>query len=192
MKLDDPDAKIKFIAAESLYLVGGLIFDAHRNRFANELGKTEPCDWRDVEEQTSVPSRASDEIDWHCECYSGRGVLEALRVWCNICREYGSHRLKDAGFERSPHSGFLENGPGSCPAYPSGKSWDKASGKTGSGKKFYYNVISGADFAAQPYMSGVSTTSRGTKLDHGVPTFGCGIESSTDCWKVKNSLWRQQ
>ena len=35
------------------------------------------------------------------------------------------------------------------PAYPSGKSWDEASGKTGSGKKFYHNIISGADFVAQ-------------------------------------------
>merc|ERR1719372_5025 len=33
---------------------------------------------------------------------------------------------------------------GSWPAYPSGKSWDEASGKTGSGKKFYHNVIPGA------------------------------------------------
>merc|ERR1719355_435242 len=30
---------------------------------------------------------------------------------------------------------------GSYPAYPSGKSWDEASGKTGSGKKFYHNII---------------------------------------------------
>ena len=30
---------------------------------------------------------------------------------------------------------------------PSGKSCDEASGKMGSGKKFYHNVISGADFA---------------------------------------------
>ena len=39
MKLDDPDAKIKFIAAESLHGVVGLIFDAHRNRFANDFGR---------------------------------------------------------------------------------------------------------------------------------------------------------
>ena len=37
VKRDDPDAKIKFLAAEPLHGVGGLIFDAHRNRFANEL-----------------------------------------------------------------------------------------------------------------------------------------------------------
>ena len=39
VKLDDHDAKIKFLAAESFHGVGGLIFDAHRNRFSNELGR---------------------------------------------------------------------------------------------------------------------------------------------------------
>ena len=38
---------------------------------------------------------------------------------------------------------------GPYPAYPSGKSWCEACGKTGSGKKFYHNVMSGGDFAAQ-------------------------------------------
>ena len=37
-----------------------------------------------------------------------------------------------------------------APAYPSGKSWDEVSGKMGLGRKFHHNVISGADFAAQP------------------------------------------
>ena len=46
---------------------------------------------------------------------------------------------------------------GPCPAYPSGKSWDEASGKTGSGKKFYHNVISGADFATQPFYVAIIT-----------------------------------
>ena len=35
----DPDAKIKFLAAEALRGVGGLVFDALGNRFANELGR---------------------------------------------------------------------------------------------------------------------------------------------------------
>ena len=41
---------------------------------------------------------------------------------------------------------------GPYPASPSGKSWEEASGKTGSGEKFYRKVISGAHFAAQPYF----------------------------------------
>ena len=46
---------------------------------------------------------------------------------------------------------------GPYPAYLSGKSWDEASGKTGSGKKFDHNVISGADFAAQPCYVAIIT-----------------------------------
>ena len=37
---------------------------------------------------------------------------------------------------------------GSFSAYPGGKSWDEVPGKTGSGKKFHRNVISGPDFTA--------------------------------------------
>merc|ERR1712100_996147 len=39
VKPDDPDAKIKFLAAEALRGVGGLVFDANGKRFANELGR---------------------------------------------------------------------------------------------------------------------------------------------------------
>ncbi|CAK0816718.1 unnamed protein product, partial [Prorocentrum cordatum] len=39
VKPDDPDAKIKFLAAEALRGVGGLVLDAAGNRFANELGR---------------------------------------------------------------------------------------------------------------------------------------------------------
>merc|ERR1719272_1554035 len=46
---------------------------------------------------------------------------------------------------------------GSWPAYPSGKSWDEASGKTGSGKKFYHNVIEGSAVAAQPFYVAIIT-----------------------------------
>ena len=47
---------------------------------------------------------------------------------------------------------------GPFPPYPSGKSWDEASGKTGSGKKFRHNVISRADFAVQPYYVAIVTS----------------------------------
>ena len=38
------------------------------------------------------------------------------------------------------------------PAYPSAKSLDEARAKMGSGQEFYHSVISGTDFAAQPYI----------------------------------------
>merc|ERR1712164_193688 len=46
---------------------------------------------------------------------------------------------------------------GSWPAYPSGKSWDARSGPTGSGKKFYHNIIEGKDVKTQPFYVAIIT-----------------------------------
>merc|ERR1712146_545136 len=46
---------------------------------------------------------------------------------------------------------------GSYPAYPSGKSWDEPSGKTGSGKKFYHNIIDGSAVKTQPFYVAIIT-----------------------------------
>eukprot|EP00411_Alexandrium_monilatum_P051066 CAMPEP_0175472226 /NCGR_PEP_ID=MMETSP0095-20121207/73763_1 /TAXON_ID=311494 /ORGANISM="Alexandrium monilatum, Strain CCMP3105" /LENGTH=463 /DNA_ID=CAMNT_0016773697 /DNA_START=1 /DNA_END=1393 /DNA_ORIENTATION=- len=46
---------------------------------------------------------------------------------------------------------------GSYPAYPSGKSWDEASGKTGSGKKFYHNIIPGSAVKSEPFYVAIIT-----------------------------------
>merc|ERR1711959_790999 len=46
---------------------------------------------------------------------------------------------------------------GSWPAYPTGKSWDEPSGKTGSGKKFYHNVIDGSKVATEPLYVAIIT-----------------------------------
>merc|ERR1719281_180905 len=46
---------------------------------------------------------------------------------------------------------------GSWPAYPSGKSWDDASGKTGSGKKFYHNIIPGSEVKTEPFYVAIIT-----------------------------------
>ena len=48
--------------------------------------------------------------------------------------------------------------PGPHPVYPNGKSWDEIPGKMSSGKKFFHNAISGADFAAQPYYVAIVTS----------------------------------
>merc|ERR1719454_256123 len=46
---------------------------------------------------------------------------------------------------------------GSFPAYPSGKSWDARSGPTGSGKKFYHNIIQGSDVKSQEFYVAIIT-----------------------------------
>merc|ERR1712232_934910 len=46
---------------------------------------------------------------------------------------------------------------GSWPAYPSGKSWDECSGKTGSGKKFYHNIIPGSAVKSEQFYVAIIT-----------------------------------
>merc|ERR1711981_1030922 len=87
-------------------------------------------------------------------------------------------KTHDAHFEAAKKTEKDPNG-GSWPAYPSGKSWDEASGKTGSGKKFYHNVIDGSRFAAEPFyvaiitpvihycMGGLETTVKGECVRNG-------------------------
>merc|ERR1712039_870292 len=38
-----------------------------------------------------------------------------------------------------------------------GKTWDEASGKTGSGKKFYHNIIDGAAVPTEPFYVAIIT-----------------------------------
>merc|ERR1712066_497096 len=46
---------------------------------------------------------------------------------------------------------------GSWPAYPSGKTWDEPSGKTGSGKKFFHNIIPGSQVPSEPFYVAIIT-----------------------------------
>jgi len=79
VKPDDPDAKIKFLAAEALRGVGGLVLNAQGERFANELGRRDYVTgemWKSKPPFRLVLNRAaSDSIAWHCKHYTGRGVM---------------------------------------------------------------------------------------------------------------------
>merc|ERR550539_1825831 len=80
VKPDDPDAKVKFLAAEALRGVGGLILDANGKRFANELGRRDYVTgemWKNKPPfRLALNKAASDEIIWHCKHYTGRGVMK--------------------------------------------------------------------------------------------------------------------
>merc|ERR1711939_891201 len=80
VKPDEPDAKIKFLAAEALRGVGGIVFDANGNRFANELGRRDYVTgemWKNKPPfRLCLNKAASDEIIWHCKHYTGRGVMK--------------------------------------------------------------------------------------------------------------------
>merc|ERR1719331_2518893 len=67
-----------------------------------------------------------------------------------IVQTHDAHYQAAKKMEKDPEGG-------SWPAYPSGKSWDEASGKTGSGKKFYHNIIQGSDVKTQPFFVAIIT-----------------------------------
>merc|ERR1712187_960356 len=74
---------------------------------------------------------------------------------------------------------------GSFPAYPSGKTWDEPSGKTGSGKKFFHNIIPGSAVKSEIFyvaiitpvihycMGGLQTTVDGECIKRGRPCLAC-------------------
>ena len=92
-------AKVKFLAAEALRGVGGILLDNEGQRFADELGTRDYVTGRWVQirhtfssfltdsrhsiwENGKYPVRlilngqASKEIEWHCKHYVGRGLMK--------------------------------------------------------------------------------------------------------------------
>merc|ERR1712151_932676 len=75
---DEPDAKVKFLAAEALRGVGGMLLDINGNRFCNELGRRDYVTgmmWKNngvLNGNTTgfflyLNGKASNEIQWHCK-----------------------------------------------------------------------------------------------------------------------------
>jgi succinate dehydrogenase/fumarate reductase flavoprotein subunit len=104
---------------------------------------------------------ASDEIIWHCKHYTGRGVMKFYASGADLAKDMGIDGqvlvdMHNAHFEAAK---MQEKDPegGKWQAYPSGKCWDEASGKTGSGKKFYHNVLEGSKVLAEPFYVAIIT-----------------------------------
>merc|ERR1719476_796503 len=64
--------------------------------------------------------------------------------------EHNQHHEASKKTEKDPDGG-------DWPAYPSGKSHDEPSGKTGSGKKFYHNYIPGSAVKSEPFYVAIIT-----------------------------------
>merc|ERR1712060_59103 len=165
VKPDDPDAKIKFLAAEALRGVGGLVLDANGKRFANELGRRDYVTgemWKNKPPfRLCLNKAASDEIIWHAKHYTGRGVMKYYESGEALAKDMGIdvQGLIDTHDQHYNAAKKTEKDPdgGSWPAYPSGKSWDAASGPTGSGKKFYHNIIPGSAVKTEPFYVAIIT-----------------------------------
>merc|ERR1712159_831839 len=141
VKPDDPDAKVKFLAAEALRGVGGLIFDANGKRFANEVGRRDYVTgemWKNKPPfRLCLNNAAATEMIWHAKHYTGRGVMKYYASGEELAKDMGVplQKLIDTHETHYQAAKKQEKNPddGSFPAYPSRKSWDEASGPTGSG-----------------------------------------------------------
>merc|ERR1719393_2123 len=130
---DEPDAKIKFLAAEALRGVGGIILDANGKRFANELGRRDYVTgemWKNAAPfRLCLNKAASDEIIWHCKHYTGRGVMKFYESGEALAKDIGVslsvlEETHEAHFQAAQNAAKNPEG-GAWPAYPSGKSWDE-------------------------------------------------------------------
>eukprot|EP00747_Dinoflagellata_sp_TGD_P156522 gnl/TRDRNA2_/TRDRNA2_177670_c0_seq2.p1 gnl/TRDRNA2_/TRDRNA2_177670_c0~~gnl/TRDRNA2_/TRDRNA2_177670_c0_seq2.p1 ORF type:complete len:378 (+),score=111.39 gnl/TRDRNA2_/TRDRNA2_177670_c0_seq2:1-1134(+) len=146
---EEPDAKVKFLAAEALRGVGGVLLDIEGNRFANELGRRDYVTgmmWKNKGVTFGnttgfflcLNGKASEEIIWHCKHYQGRGLMKKYNHMSELAKEYNmplaniEKTFKDYNEIAAKQEKDPENGP--YEAYGGGKSWDKW------GKKFFHNL----------------------------------------------------
>merc|ERR1712187_637450 len=146
---DEPDAKVKFLAAEALRGVGGVLLDMNGNRFCNELGRRDYVTgmmWKNTgftQGNTTgfflcLNGKASKEIEWHCKHYKGRGIMKSYSSMGEFAKQHGiplaniETTFKEYNAIAEKQSADPENGP--FEAYGGGKSGDKW------GKKFFHNL----------------------------------------------------
>lgn len=91
---DEPDAKVKWLAAEALRGVGGLILDNSGNRFSNDLGTRDYVTGR-MWDHNKPPyrlvlnSESAKSIEWHCKHYEGRGLMKRFASGQELAKEMG-------------------------------------------------------------------------------------------------------
>ncbi|KIR56857.1 fumarate reductase [Cryptococcus gattii Ru294] len=90
----DPDAKVKFLAAEALRGVGGLLINRDGERFVDELEHRDHVTGK-MWENNKFPVRlvlnstSTKEIEWHCKHYVGRGLMKKFNSGEELAKEIG-------------------------------------------------------------------------------------------------------
>jgi flavocytochrome c len=89
---NESDAKLKFLAAEALRGVGGLLLDRDGDRFCNELGHRDYVTgemWKrnKAPYRLIMNSAGSKEIEWHCKHYVGRGLMKKFSSGAELAKE---------------------------------------------------------------------------------------------------------
>ncbi|KAI0800025.1 fumarate reductase [Fomes fomentarius] len=91
---NDPNAKVKFLAAEALRGVGGLLLDNTGKRFVDELQHRDYVTGK-MWENGKFPIRlvlngvASKDIEWHCKHYVGRGLMKRYESGEALAKDWG-------------------------------------------------------------------------------------------------------
>jgi succinate dehydrogenase/fumarate reductase flavoprotein subunit len=91
---NEPSSKVKFLAAEALRGVGGILLDNTGKRFVDELQHRDYVTGK-IWENGKYPIRlvlngkASKEIEWHCKHYVGRGLMKRFDSGEALAKEFG-------------------------------------------------------------------------------------------------------
>ena len=122
---DDPNAKVKWLAAEALRGCGGILLDAKGKRFCDELGRrdyvTGEMNKNKGPFRLVLNSKAGKEIEWHCKHYQGRKLMKFFENGTKLAQELGiSPEELQATFKKY--------------------SEDAKNGKDEYGKKFFHNT----------------------------------------------------
>ncbi|EJT45212.1 fumarate reductase (NADH) [Trichosporon asahii var. asahii CBS 2479] len=90
----DPQAKVKFLAAEALRGCGGLLIDSTGHRFVDELQHRDFVTNK-MWENNKFPVRlvlnsaAQKEIEWHIKHYAGRGLMKHYKNGYDLAKDMG-------------------------------------------------------------------------------------------------------
>eukprot|EP00755_Sulcionema_specki_P015712 Sspe_Gene.979::Locus_330_Transcript_14_15_Confidence_0.149_Length_2472::g.979::m.979 len=91
---NEPDAKVKFLAAEALRGAGGIFLDREGNRFVDELQKRDfvtGAMWAHNKGpyRLVLNGKSSKSIEWHCLHYEGRGLMKKYVGAESLAKEMG-------------------------------------------------------------------------------------------------------
>ena len=93
---DDRDAKVKWLAAEALRGVGGVMIDRHGKRFVNELGTRDYVSTEMLKQKEAkgpyrllINGKGSKEIEWHCHHYASRKLMKHYKTGADLAKDMG-------------------------------------------------------------------------------------------------------
>ena len=84
---------MKFLAAEALRGVGGMMVTREGKRFCNEMGRRDYVSEEMMKNKGPfrliLNSKSSKEIEWHCKHYKGRGLFEFYNSGAELAKAMG-------------------------------------------------------------------------------------------------------